>query len=160
MSSLLTELFDNAQRLGLGSCGVRFFTPTGVFWELLADYPESKFIELGAGRGDTTAEAKERGLTWSGFDLHVDSANLANGVMPCNALSIPVLAGTVYIIPRPDHSGWCQPTIERIIELGGTVMYVGLERNVSNDIWNLLDEPHTLVVGVGEEGECAWVFNS
>lgn len=159
MRELMTELFDRAGQMNLGSCACRFFTPTEAFWQLIEGrFAGRKFVELGAGRGDTTEEARARGLAWSGIDLHVDMENLTKGVMRLNALRVPLDPSLVFVMPRPDHSGWAQPTLRRCLEGGSISIYVGLDRNADSDLDDLLDHPHEVVDSVGEEGEKAWIF--
>lgn len=157
-TSLLAGLMD----LNLGrilETPLRFFTPTHGFWEKMEAYRDQVIVEFGAGRGDTLAEAKEKGFRWTGCDLADNSIETTmRGVHTISALRFPLAAGMVAIACRPDHSGWCGPALERALEQGCVAIYVGLEKNAERDLGDLYDHHDELIPDMGDEGEHMWVW--
>lgn len=140
--------------------GLRFFTATEAFWALFEQpgWKDRRWIEAGAGLGDTTEEAEARGLDMTAVDLNEREGQSAK-VLPLNALALPYGAETWALVCRPDHSGWCYFLIEKVLSEGGSVLYVGLDRNVDNDLDEFMDQAVQIAQDVGEEGEHAWLIS-
>lgn len=139
----------------------RFFKPRKGFWKLMDKHRGTVVVEMGAGRGDTTEEAKAHGFRWVGCDLATnDVETLMKGVQTISALDFPLVAGMTVIACRPDHSGWCEPSLQRALDTGCVAIYVGLEKNAERDLGDLYHQVADFHTGVGEEGECMWVWPS
>lgn len=67
----------------------------------------------------------------------------------------------VGLICRPCHDGWSYETLKRGLSQGATMCYIGLWRNVEDDLDDLIDSPllDHIVTGIGRDGEAAWIFN-
>ena len=132
-----------------------FFQPTKLWWAMLAQTPwlrYREFYDIGAGMGHLTMQMLEHGYPCIAYDLHERPGQYA-------VVELRDALGTYYpdhgclILARPCHGdfpervfrencGYCE------------VLYVGLERNVEQDLAGMV---YTLIMsGVGEDGEHCW----
>lgn len=157
-SNIMADLMDDLVGWR-GPMTMRFFTPTEKFWQMLEPWRDEPVIEFGSGRGDIVLEGLERGFRISGCDLSRPSPRTAGKVHNFNALRFPLAPNMSVLICRPDHSGWCEPAMVRALEQGCEVAYVGLPENIERDMGDLYARRGAPVMGVGEEGECCWLFS-
>lgn len=139
---------------------LRFFTPTERFWVCLQEWlkPDSSVVEVGAGAGYTTEEARTRYNQWYGIDVRTDGDTLTRGVLRDDATTYDYSRWDVMIACRPDHSGWVQEAVEQAIKQNCVAIYVGLEDNFPTDMYDLEDNYCIKYFDVGAEGEHMWVF--
>jgi hypothetical protein len=157
-SAGLMDVYANQNGWGLPPLvGHQFFIPTPAFWAWF-DQPawkERGWVEAGAGLGAITDEATRRGFNMMGVDIN-EREGQSKSVVGLNALSLPYNTHIWALVCRPDHSGWCELLIEKVTRAGGTVLYVGLDRNVERDLGDYFDQAEQLARQVGEEGEHVW----
>lgn len=135
---------------------LRFFTPTQQFWEAMEQWRGQGFIECGAGSGETTREAVANGFKFMAVDICKRDGQDNVTIIDATMMSFSDAAWP--IICRPDHSGWCEDVMDRALEAGAGCIYVGLRRNVENDLGDHFGEHDAFFADVGEEDECLWYF--
>jgi hypothetical protein len=136
---------------------IRFFTATENFWKSMFVFKNSFVFECGSGCGDTSREANERGFRFAPVDMYKrDDQYEKTYISPAQIL--PFEEGKVYMMCRPDHSGWVYTVIEKALAAGAVAIYVGLESNFENDVGELKKHVCEKCENVGEDGESMWFF--
>lgn len=140
--------------------GHDFFKPNDKFKEWLEQSIHIKYnhiIDMGAGRGLMTHFMQEMGLKVTGFDIHLRD-NPATDIQICRpeiAQSIirQLKNSPVLMIARPCHNGFANEYFKFWIHKCHNLFayYIGLERNVENDLYGL--EYVLVASNVGEDGE-------
>lgn len=136
----------------------RFFKPTDEFFSVLQQFDGPRFIDCGCGLGQLTAEALPWGLHVVGVDLS-PRIGQATTVIHMDALHMPFNEFMWPLICRPNHDGWCENVALKGLISGAKVLYVGLERNVEEDLGDLLYNVETVYTDVGEDGEAMFVLS-
>lgn len=157
MQSLLQSLNIGGYTLPNG----RFFTPTPVFWDAIKPYQDTMFLDAGCGSGDLVNELIDNGFKAIGCDINMrDGVNdYGRTIQLVNATSFPLTKGMTVLTCRPDHSGWCEPLLERAVKFNCTFIYIGLERNLDLDLSS--DVNYEIIArDVGEDGELMLLCNS
>lgn len=132
-----------------------FFKPNANWWVMMAAHPWLRYRELvdvGAGMGHLTDALVDRGYTCRGIDHNTREGQSAL-VENVNAEDLYLTWDECAIIARPCHGIGLDLILKQLV---GTceVLYVGLDRNVEDDldgyVYTLLAED------VGEDGENCW----
>jgi hypothetical protein len=133
-----------------------FFKPRPAFAKALAKDPflrHRRIVEIGAGQGTFAAALKRQGLDVVAIDaMQRDEQDPI--VQIADAETFDYDQDDVVIVCRPCHSDWFITAFERAIECGVmTMFYIGLRRNVQQDLnaFDFVFYEHKL--DVGEEGE-------
>lgn len=171
MMYTLRELIENqselicTQRLMDVLPTARFFTPTNKFWEhlktVMQDNDCNMVLEGGSGSGHLLEESTEQGVRMAGCDIikrenHFEGNHMIQ-IMPAHMF--PQVPNTLWLVCRPDHSGWARALLEKCQEEGIIFIYVGLRKNMALDLdHHMMETPHTTYIDVGEEGETMLVF--
>jgi len=131
----------------------RFFTAKPEFFDILKGLEGPKvFIEAGCGMGDTTTQAKARGLQMIGVDVAY-RAGQADHVLMLDATIFTYAPTTWLLMCRPNHDGWSYDAAERALQMGASVLYVGFAKNHRQDLGRLAQFITKRWPVVGDEGE-------
>lgn len=156
MRSLMQQLrLHAAANLRLGN--LRFFTATPRFWEVMEQWREQCFIECGAGTGDTTREALDKGFQFGAVDI-CERDGQHESVLILDATMLTFSRELWPILCRPNHSGWCREVMDLALPASAGFIYVGLERNTEIDLGEYAGKHDAVFESVGEDGECLWYF--
>jgi len=164
MMDLMNELRQRAA-FQISAAGglppMRFFTPTARFYKALGELKldGTLLIDTGAGCGNTADEMHARGFRTAAVDI-VRRMKQSPRVHITNAVTFPWTSSTWPVICRPDHSGWAYEVIQKARTRGACAMYVGLDRNVDVDLYDLVGTETKIWKGVGKEGESMWLFGN
>lgn len=136
----------------------RFFTPTEEFFAIMQQFEGVRFVDAGCGNGLLAVEARPWDITMVGVDLIVRVGQDPN-VIIMDALHMPYNESLWALICRPNHDGWCEDVARKALEAGAKVLYVGLERNVEDDLGDLMFNVETVYTDVGQDGEAMFVLS-
>ncbi len=156
--SILAGLTPVGFKLG----NVKFFEPKPVFFDFMSvNYYGKVIFDVGAGCGHVSKALTDRGHRVIGIDCAYRDTPEFEHTIIADATIFPYEKGSVILIARPCHG----PFVEQVIvqaELSecSAVVYVGLERNVDDDL-GLMRKPFkkAKVTDVGKDGESIYVWN-
>lgn len=164
MREIIERHAENMAASGITLPRLRFFKPVDKFWdtltEVIADQKIKMVVDCGTGNGELPKEARlEHDIHMAGIDIvrregndYVEVHILAAHQMPCDNK-------TWRMACRPDHSGWVSPLVEKSLEEGSGFIYVGLPKNVADDLGQYIEHcSHETFSDVGEDGEMMVVF--
>lgn len=135
-----------------------FFEPTDAFFAALAPFKSQAIVECGAGMGHVTKAAQAQGFNMRAIDL-VRRKGQWKKVEIADAELQPYSPELWPLMCRPDHSGWVYDVLERALTRGAQALYVGLDRNLEQDLGEYVGRERLRVPDVGEEGEMLLVFD-
>ena len=119
---------------------MRFFEPTDTYLAWLKKYAEGRpVVELGCGDGYFTFRMRELGIKAMGIDPFKDTEYLDHtSFMPICASQCGIVKDNACLLisARPDHSGWVT-NVPYQMHKDAELLYIGLPRNVENDLWTL-----------------------
>lgn len=141
---------------------MRFFTPLPNFMPWLkAETKKNKrpIIDCGCGDGDLLREMRKANLPALGVDPRYSwgdervGIDIMSMVLAMQAEDCCMVRDTpcLLLVCRPCHSGF-PINIHRVMAKGSDLYYVGLERNVDQDLGDL-EYTKVIDVPVGEEDE-------
>lgn len=156
MSPYLREL-RNLTMAGMVFPDLRFFTPLESFYTALEPYKEKRFVDAGTGSGKLPEEAMARDFTMLGIDIARRDGQSCT-VYITDAETFPYNESTWLLMCRPDHSGWCLPTMKAALRAGANVFYVGLARNFTHDLDCYVNFAEEVWQDVGKDGEAMFMF--
>jgi len=137
----------------LGIC--RFFEPKPKFARYMKTL-KTPIIDVGAGAGHVTKFLLDAGVQTVGIDMHchmepVYPVHMADGA------DFPYPEGCAVMLCRPCHGAFTQQVIDQAIARKvGMVLYVGLDRNVEDDLDDYFPRFKRVSGDVGEEDESIW----
>jgi len=136
---------------------VRFFEPTENFVTYMRNFEEgTPIFDVGAGAGHVTKKLADAGMKVAAIDMHRHAKPVTN-VHMADGTDFPYTPDSVVMLCRPCHGAFVEQVIlQADICNADVVLYVGLERNVEEDLGDFF--PHFKVVAteVGKEGEAIW----
>ena len=137
----------------------KYFHPTAQFerW-MKAHYAKKHICEIGAGVGHVAKLLAESGLRVTAIDLEPKAASEFN-VIKADSTTYPYDKNAVAMLCRPCHEdGFVRKTILRALNSGvRTVIYVGLHRNVRQDLGGYYREfTKRRIKGIGHADERIW----
>ena len=148
------EMMGNIRSSGIRFPNQRFFTPTQRFWDIISLINPRRIIDAGAGGGHLQLESKYRCKHIPWISLDIIPRDGAGHVLLRDAVCFPYIKGDLVLCCRPDHSGWCSELIDNVRYQGADVVYIGLKRNLDNDITDeQLQSYDSRSKSVGEERE-------
>jgi len=155
---MIREIFAMAET-GLCLPSIVFFEPNTAFLDWMGKRYNKDIIiyDVGAGNGHVSAELNSLGHNAKAIDLHYRDEGLeveiANGVL------YRYERDAIVMLCRPCHGLFVEVVIDRAKECGvREVLYVGLERNVENDLGDYLDNAEEIAGPFGEDGERIWII--
>jgi hypothetical protein len=114
-----------------------FFEPTEAFFKYLSDtVPHRQVIDVGAGAGFLSRELSKRGFKVLAIDL-IERDEPLHPVFQVDASEFPFPKNAVPIMARPCHSDWVEETVWNALKTAPYMLYVGLEKNLVEDLGNL-----------------------
>lgn len=135
----------------------RFFKPTSEFFEVLKTFGKRGFIDAGCGLGTLSKEAKARGISMVGIDL-CQRPGQDTSVLQMDATQFPYGKHLWPVICRPNHDGWVNDAACHALVRGASVLYVGLDHNIEDDLDDLLFNISGHWPDVGKDGEGMWLL--
>lgn len=138
---------------------MRFFVPTGAFFEAMKAFRGMDIVDVGAGRGHVTIALRAHGHDRViPIDVRPDGAECK--VFCANAATFSYPAGSVALLARPCHGiGLVEPAIRRALESGvAWVLYVGAAKNIGHDTGRYRRRFRVGARHVGGNGETLYVL--
>lgn len=155
---LQKEIIADAIRMGLMPAGtsVRFFRPTQAFVAWAAKAAGARLVyDVGAGTGHVSATLSAAGVKVVAVDLSPSEASVWQTVS-ADGGALSYRRGSVVMLCRPCHGDFPGRVVRCAVESGAEVWYVGLDRNVEDDVDVELFSVQ--LCGAGEDGEKVWVM--
>ncbi len=133
----------------------RFFEPTEDFVTYMRNF-EAPIFDVGAGAGHVTKKLADAGCKVAAIDMHRHAKQVTN-VHMADGTDFPYTPDSVVMLCRPCHGAFVEQVIEQATKCGvGVILYVGLERNVEEDLGDLYPLFKVVATEVGKEGELIW----
>lgn len=143
-----------AMALSLDLPSVKFFKPTLKFLAWMTRiYTGSLVYDVGAGCGHVTKALLDKGLKSLAIDINnreEEEAHiqLADGEFYCYA------PDSVVMLCRPCHGEFVERVIAQAMKRGAAaILYVGLGKNVKDDLGRHLSDFRKVLTCAGREGE-------
>ncbi len=143
----------------LGSC--RFFEPTRKFADYMQRSCKGRGVyDVGAGAGHVAAYLRRNAsLSVVAIDMHRHQSPEID-VHMADGTDFLYNEGCVVMLCRPCHGAFVEQVIEQAIACrANVVFYVGLERNVEDDLGDFLPRFKEVCKDAGDEGELVWRMN-
>ena len=136
---------------------VRFFEPTEDFVTYMRNFAEgTPIFDVGAGAGHVTKKLADAGLKVAAIDMH-EHAKAVTHVHMADGTDFPYTPNSVVMLCRPCHGAFVEQVIEQATKCGvSVILYVGLERNVEEDLGDSYRRFKVVATEVGKEGESIW----
>jgi SAM-dependent methyltransferase len=139
---------------------LKFFEPNNKFFELINEYPDYlTFYDIGAGAGHVSRYLNDRKKKVVAIDIFTRDYSYFPTI---KAFSEYYNYGDdcVLMFCRPCHSYFVEDTISRGIDCGvKQFIYVGLNKNVENDLGIYYDKAIKKATNVGKDNESFWTIN-
>lgn len=136
---------------------VQFFQPTSGWIEWVkARYPSgTQLYDAGCGAGQVTKALREAApLRVTALDLFRHTEPVIDDVLYRDSTVFPYDKGSVVLLCRPCHDGFCVETIAHALSLGvHDVLYVSRLENVMMDLRGLRRKFRIVYRDSGEDGE-------
>lgn len=136
-----------------------FFEPKKEFLAYMKKHFRSWFIyDVGAGMGHVTKALRKAGMKHvRPIDLNFRDGRVVP-VAHADGTDYPYKSGSIVMLCRPCHGNFVYDTITRAVERKATVVYVGLTKNVKNDLGDYYRKFKKVAKNVGADGEHIWVY--
>lgn len=137
-----------------------FFYPTEDFLNYICSKAKGKtIIDCGCGNGQLVMELRQRKQNAIGIDIAFRDNSYIMNVVPMDAKDFSYTNSHLVIIARPSHGEWISFVISKAIVNGADVIYVGLEKNINNDIGEFHEKELILDFGkAGKDNEGAFLI--
>ena len=140
--------------------GSRFFKPTKAFFEwAAANLKDGVIFDVGAGDGYTSLGLKSIGLNVMAIDAfpHADPVFAS---VQADGTSFKYPQRSTVMLCRPCHGNFPYLTVEQAVRREvDRVLYVGLSRNVNDDLGKYRRKFRVALKNAGESGEKVWMWN-
>lgn len=140
---------------------MQFFKPMQGFVEWFkASFGRETVYDAGAGTGHVAKALADANAC---YKVEAIDANARMGsvfkVQIKDATEYRFMSDSVVLICRPCHDEFCQAVVQNaLFHRASAVVYVGLDKNVKKDLGDYAGYFSREKAGVGEGGECAWVW--
>ncbi len=139
---------------------MQFFRPKPGFAEWfkkMKDYAYNVY-ECGAGMGHASKLLADAGMNVTALDANARAGSVFK-VKLDDATDFDFSSDSAVLICRPCHGDFCQAVIQNaLFRRAAVIVYVGLEKNVDNDLGKYRSYFSVGRALVGEDGEDAWVW--
>lgn len=129
-----------------------FFRPTRNFWKQIDRYKDKTIIEVGCGAGFLSRQMLHKNFKSVPLDIQIIETQV-RGTHHIDAIEFPYESDMVVLFCRPSHGDWVELAMNRALEAGATIIYVGLQKNLELDLGDLRGQFHQRDDNVGEESE-------
>ncbi len=136
-----------------------FFEPTKKFllW-MEKRYPYPIIYDVGAGLGHVTKALQKSGLKALAIDLNYRETEGTLQVVIADGESYRYEQDSIVMICRPCHGQFTEQVIEQAYRCNvAATLYIGLERNVQEDLGVYFPKFNWVLSGAGKDGESVWV---
>lgn len=137
--------------------GLDFFIPNNNIINYLKEHhSKDKIVEVGCGRGLFLSLMIENDLNVIGIDIFTRTNMLPvyNNFLPTDALKFNYNQTDIVLLARPCHGHFIDMLFDKIFQYEDKeVYYIGLERNIYQDIDTDLYKTEMILENVGEEEE-------
>lgn len=114
-----------------------FFEPTEEFFDyLMRTYTGRPIVDVGAGAGWLSKQLHARGYKVLAIDIFPRD-NPLYPVAPLDATTMQFPKYSFPIMARPCHSEWIENAVNNAMRTVNQFLYVGLEKNFSDDLSEL-----------------------
>lgn len=158
-NELKARLRADLMRHGMDLPPGRFFTPRYRFWDVLKRLPPKMYVDCGAGNGQLVDEAVKLGYQMIGLDIAYRE-DQSSRVQLVDCTRFPFAPGLWPIICRPSHDGFCIETITHAFSRGAGAIYVGLSRNIEQDLQETVRHVKEEYTEVGFDGEVLLILST
>lgn len=136
----------------------KFFNPTVRFLRWMKrQYPSAVIYDVGSGLGHVAQALFERGLKVLALDLHFRESREEYPVVIVDGESYEYESGSVVMLCRPCHGQFSEEVISQAVRCNAAVvLYVGLDRNVDDDLGVFREQFTKTLSQAGEDGETVW----
>lgn len=157
--SVEAEILCGAIGVGsLSGSAIRFFRPLGSFLSWAREEAGGRVVyDVGAGTGHVSLALSAEGVRVLAIDLGPSPASVWQTVS-ADGGAFAYRPGSVVMLCRPCHGSFPERVVSRAVERGASVWYVGLERNVADDLD--VSRFEVKLFGAGEDGENVWVMEA
>ena len=135
-----------------------FFEPKPAFFEWLDTLTDEKTViyDCGAGTGRLSRELRLRDKTVVGIDL-IPRDGQETTIEICDATTYRFARNSIVLVARPCHGSWVEGLIRQACKRGvNEILYIGLTKNVKNDLGELYHLFKKECSKVGKNGEHVW----
>lgn len=132
-----------------------FFRPTQAFMELAHSdtYRYALWLDCGAGMGHLGHRLAGIGVEVNCYDL-LNRPSYEHPVGQIDCTTMYFARDDVVVLARPSHGPWVQKVLGKAARSAGRALYIGLEKNLKDDLPDMVVEH--ILCGAGEAGECVW----
>lgn len=121
------------------------------------EFSKKLIFDVGAGAGHVTDILRDKGMKMIALDVHQHTCPEIKDVIMADGVAFNYAPKSVVMVCRPCHGMFAEQVIERAIECkASTVLYVGLHRNVADDLDKYLPKFKEVAKKVGNDGESIW----
>lgn len=133
-----------------------FFYPNERFFEFIGQLPYryKKFTDMGCGNARLTRMMREKGFECKAVDLYTRDNAEVDDVQEVDYQTLNFGEDDCLLFARPSHDGACNKFLSGKWNVYATRFYIGLEKNVEDDLLGL--EYEQVAEDVGCDGEHIW----
>jgi len=136
----------------------KFFEPNKAFLTYMKKFSRRYVYDVGAGMGHVTVALRKAGIKKVNPIDMFPREGAVTKVTYGNGIDYPYKSNSLVMLCRPCHGHFVEPVIERAIERRADIMYVGLTKNVKNDLGDYYRKFKKVLSKAGADGEHVWVY--
>lgn len=134
-----------------------FFQPTKKFADwMVRRLGDGILIDAGCGNGHAMRCLRARGARVIGVDINADYSADTSLPICMDAATFKYPEGCTVLIARPCHGDWVVNAIERARRNAGEILYVGLAKNVDDDLGDHAQMFRQVGKRAGADDEGVW----
>jgi hypothetical protein len=135
-----------------------FFNPNKKFLTYMKRFRLRYVYDVGAGQGHVAVALRKAGIKKvNPIDLFPREGSVTK-ITFGDGTSYKFKANSLVMLCRPCHGMFPEATIENAIRRKADIMYVGLAKNVKNDLGDYYRKFKKVLSNVGEDKENIWVY--
>jgi len=135
-----------------------FFEPNKKFLTYMKKFRLRYVYDVGAGQGHVAKALRKAGIKKvNPIDLFPREGSVTK-ITFGDGTSYPFKANSLVMLCRPCHGMFPEATIENAIRRKADIMYVGLTKNVKNDLGDFFRKFKKVLSKAGADGEHVWLY--